>query len=179
MPRLISRYFRTKTVLALTILLGLMSLPDAAGRWTELVQPTAQAAGNFTVNSTGDDWDNVPGDGVCDTGTGVCTLRAAIQESESNGTADAIDFAPAMSGQTISITQNFTAIFQSLTITGPGANLLTVQRSTADGVGEFRIFSISGDGGNLTISGLKITNGRAIVPVWLALVEPLGILARS
>jgi len=38
---------------------------------------------NFTVNSTDDLLDNAPGDGVCETGpaNGICTLRAAIQES--------------------------------------------------------------------------------------------------
>ena len=38
---------------------------------------------NFTVNSTDDLIDNSPGDGACETGpaNGICTLRAAIQES--------------------------------------------------------------------------------------------------
>ena len=34
----------------------------------------------LTVTATDDDHDAVPGDGVCDTGGGVCTLRAAIEE---------------------------------------------------------------------------------------------------
>src|SRR5207248_11767028 len=38
----------------------------------------------FVVNSTGDGDDAFPGDGVCETqaGSGVCTLRAAIEETE-------------------------------------------------------------------------------------------------
>ena len=35
----------------------------------------------FTVNSTGDGTDRNTGDGVCDDGSGNCTLRAAIQEA--------------------------------------------------------------------------------------------------
>ncbi|NOZ04196.1 MAG: T9SS type A sorting domain-containing protein [FCB group bacterium] len=38
----------------------------------------------FTVNSTGDGEDLNQGDGICDDGTGDCTLRAAIQESNNN-----------------------------------------------------------------------------------------------
>lgn len=37
-------------------------------------------AATFTVNSTGDDPDASPGNGVCQTAGGQCTLRAAIQE---------------------------------------------------------------------------------------------------
>src|SRR5262245_31858194 len=35
----------------------------------------------FIVNSTVDAGDAAPGDGVCDSGTGACTLRAAVQET--------------------------------------------------------------------------------------------------
>ena len=38
----------------------------------------------FSVNSTADAEDKVPGDGVCDAGGGLCTLRAALTESESS-----------------------------------------------------------------------------------------------
>lgn len=38
-------------------------------------------AATFTVNSTGDEDDASPGNGVCQTAGGQCTLRAAIQES--------------------------------------------------------------------------------------------------
>lgn len=42
--------------------------------------PSALAA-TFTVNSTADDDDASPGNGVCQTAGGACTLRAAIQEA--------------------------------------------------------------------------------------------------
>ncbi|GIW03226.1 NEW3 domain-containing protein [Roseiflexus sp.] len=42
--------------------------------------PSALAA-TFTVNSTADDPDASPGNGVCQTAGGQCTLRAAIQEA--------------------------------------------------------------------------------------------------
>ncbi|GIK56540.1 MAG: hypothetical protein HND44_03265 [Chloroflexi bacterium] len=46
----------------------------------------------FTVNSTADATDAVPGDGVCETapGNGICTLHAAIRESNALAGADEI-----------------------------------------------------------------------------------------
>src|SRR5262249_26576076 len=35
----------------------------------------------YVVNNLGDEMDDVPGDGICATSTGVCTLRAAIMEA--------------------------------------------------------------------------------------------------
>ncbi|PCJ01502.1 MAG: hypothetical protein COB15_00865 [Flavobacteriales bacterium] len=51
---------------------------------------TPLIAQNFTVNSTLDAVDVNPGDGVCDDGSGNCTLRAAIQESNALGGAHTI-----------------------------------------------------------------------------------------
>ena len=44
----------------------------------------AHAAGTFTVNSLGDTPDAVPGNGLCADAGGACTLRAAIEEANSN-----------------------------------------------------------------------------------------------
>lgn len=41
--------------------------------------PTALAA-TFTANSTADDPDKTPGNGLCLTEAGDCTLRAAVQD---------------------------------------------------------------------------------------------------
>src|SRR5689334_17674897 len=58
----------------------------------------------FTVNSTADTPDAHPGDGVCRTAAGVCTLRAAIQESNLAGTKDTISFGIGTSAKTIVLT---------------------------------------------------------------------------
>jgi CSLREA domain-containing protein len=52
---------------------------------------TARAA-DFVVNDPTDVVDAVPGDGVCETGSGtrVCTLRAAIQEANAAAGADTV-----------------------------------------------------------------------------------------
>src|SRR5438552_14349791 len=48
----------------------------------------------FVVNSTGDGDDAFPGDGQCETavGNGVCTLRAAIEETNAHAGGDGIFF---------------------------------------------------------------------------------------
>jgi CSLREA domain-containing protein len=51
--------------------------------------PAAWAA-SFTVNSTADAVDAKPGDGICATATGTCTLRAAIQEANALTGADTV-----------------------------------------------------------------------------------------
>lgn len=86
-----------------------------------------------------------------DGGTG--SLRQALADA-SNG--DTIDFA--VTG-TITLTTGQLVVGSSVTISGPGANQLTVQRSTDVGTPDFRIFYIS-PGKTATISGMTITNGH-------------------
>ncbi|HVS64072.1 MAG TPA: right-handed parallel beta-helix repeat-containing protein [Thermoanaerobaculia bacterium] len=63
-------------------------LADRQEPWLRL---SAAGGGGIAVNSNGDDADGDVGDGVCDTGslsggfTGLCTLRAAIQEHNTGG----------------------------------------------------------------------------------------------
>ncbi|MEE9290106.1 MAG: CSLREA domain-containing protein, partial [Alphaproteobacteria bacterium] len=46
-----------------------------------IIQSVAAKAADFTVNSTLDAVDANPGDGICQTASGDCTLRAAIGEA--------------------------------------------------------------------------------------------------
>ena len=48
---------------------------------------------------------------------------------------------------------------RSLTITGPGADLLSVKRSNAAGIPEFRVLHITSGNFAVTVSGLTVTNG--------------------
>jgi predicted outer membrane repeat protein len=101
---------------------------------------TAQAA-TLTVTNSAD--------------SGAGTLRQAILDASPSG-GDTINFA--VTG-VITLTIGELAIAKNLTITGPGANVLTVRRNPAGGTPEFRIFFI-GNGANVTISNLTIRNGR-------------------
>src|SRR6266567_2856916 len=81
------------------------------------------------------------------------SLRQALADA-SNG--DTINFS--VTG-TITLTTGQLVVGSSVTVNGPGANQLTVQRSTDLGTPDFRIFYIS-SGKTVTISGLTITYGQ-------------------
>lgn len=103
-------------------------------------------AATLTVRSTADAGGTCPG--------ADCTLRQAIVAAASG---DTIAFSlPANSAITLTSAQLL--ISKDLTVRGLGANLLTVQRSTALGTLAFRIFHIDGNF-NVSISGLTIANG--------------------
>jgi parallel beta-helix repeat protein len=61
-----------------------------------LASPALYAQSTYTVNSDGGDSDANPGDGICATAYGVCTFRAAIEESNLDGHASTINFSQQM-----------------------------------------------------------------------------------
>ncbi len=93
------------------------------------------AAATFTVNSPADVVDNNPGNGFCDTGGGVCTLRAAIMEANHTpGGGAAIHFG----------------------LPGEVTYLLSIPKSGSDGeaTGDLNItrtMSLLGNGAGITI----------------------------
>jgi len=98
---------------------------------------------------------------------GVGSLRHAITQANSTGTADTIEFGEAVFG-TIHIGSQLPTITEPLTIVGPGAHLLTIDAGNgADGIfgtGDgWRIFNIDdGDDENfidVEISGVTLTGG--------------------
>src|SRR5690349_2868390 len=112
---------------------------------------TTRAAVTFNVNSLLDTPDVAPGNGECLDANGKCTLRAAIQEANSFGGDDSINFS--VTG-TINLTGALPVLSSNVNISGPGSSLLTVRRDIG---GFYRIFQSSGTS---SISGLTITNGR-------------------
>jgi predicted outer membrane repeat protein len=94
---------------------------------------------------------------VADSGPG--TLRQAILDANANAGADTIDFALGGGPHTISLSSGTLGIRDSVTITGPGADLLTVRR---DSGGDYGIFNINGGPdliAHVTLDGMTITNG--------------------
>jgi len=138
-----------------------------------LVVASAHGA-TFTVNSTADATDAQPGDGVCETapGNGVCTLRAAIQETNALLGADTIVlpagtytltlphinasfFDPDSSGGALDISDD-------VTITGAGAASTIVQGGATLATAVDRVFTVglpAGASHIVTISGVTIMNG--------------------
>jgi hypothetical protein len=80
------------------------------------------------------------------------TLRAVLAAAHSG---DTIQFARALDGQTITLTQGQLVVNQGVTIDGPGASELAISGNSAS-----RLFEI-GSGGKVTISGLTLTDGIA------------------
>ena len=140
----------------------------------------ASAHGQFIVNSTGDaDRWPVPL-AACETDPFTpgdqCTLRAAIQTANLSPDSSTISFNipttdPGYNPQTGSYTINFQSalpdISTDMTISGPGAEKLTVMRSRATGTPSFRIFNVTTSGAVTvppikhvaTFSGLTIRDG--------------------
>jgi hypothetical protein len=97
----------------------------------------AHASTTFTVNSASDFADVNVGDGVCDAdfaAGNLCTLRAAINESNAIAGEDTIDFAiPGTGVKTISPQTNLPTIVDAVTIAGlsqPGSSGNTLSRGT-------------------------------------------------
>jgi hypothetical protein len=86
--------------------------------------------------------------------SGAGSLRQAITDACDGST---ITFGNTVTSP-ITLTTADLVIDKNLTITGPGANLLTVERSSLAGTPLFRIFTIN-SGLTVTISGLTVTNG--------------------
>ncbi|MFY9621540.1 MAG: choice-of-anchor Q domain-containing protein [Pyrinomonadaceae bacterium] len=127
----------------------------------------APVAGTLTVNTGTDVGDTNIGDGNCDTdgnlGNGdQCTLRAAIQEGNFAGGGYTINFNLA-AGTVISLNTVLPGFSGNITISGPGSNSLTIQRSTAAGTGNFGILSFAPINGNFTnsVSGVTLSNGNS------------------
>src|SRR5262245_52965978 len=84
---------------------------------------------------------------------GAGSLRDAIAQADY---ADTIVFDPGLDGQTITLTSDALTIARSLSIQGPGAELLAVSGNDSN-----RVFVIE-KGVTVTIAGLTITHGRAV-----------------
>jgi parallel beta-helix repeat protein len=124
---------------------------------TNAVTVPAAAIGIFTVSLP----QTFTVTNVNDTGAG--SLRDAITQSNSTpGTADTIIFGPLFNTQqTISLTSGQLSVTDSVTVTGPGANLLTVRRDPGAS-SQFRVFNINPTGPvviTVSMTGMTITGG--------------------
>ncbi|HJZ71644.1 MAG TPA: fibronectin type III domain-containing protein [Vicinamibacterales bacterium] len=124
-----------------------------------ILAPSVAQAATFSVNSTLDAVDAIPGDGLCATAGGVCTLRAAIQEA--NALAGAHTIMVPAGTYTLTIRRVFLNdaatgdldISSNVIIQGAGADVTTVRSAVFD-----RVFEVM-PSGNATLRGLRITGG--------------------
>jgi CSLREA domain-containing protein len=117
----------------------------------------------FVVNSTGDGSDINPGDGLCVTATGECTLRAAIEEANALAGTDAINFNIDGGGvQRIAPTSELPIITGSVIIDGytqPGAQ----PNSLVVGNNAVLMIEVDGTNAGAGVDGLTITAGNSTV----------------
>ncbi len=123
--------------------------------------PAAVKFTSFVVNSTLDEADATPGDGVCLSASGYCTLRAAIQEANALPGPQVIKLNAGLYMLTIAgRSENNCAtgdldITDDLTITGKAAKNTFVNGGKLD-----RVFHLRGSI-SVTITNLTIQNGLA------------------
>ncbi len=113
---------RTKkqTMTGIKLIRSRHTLSSLTGCLLLLLASQSALAFNFTTNDTSDAVDNTPGDGICETGpaNGICTLRAAIQESNAWPGKDSIHVSTGTYTLSLSGTDNIAAV-GDLDITGP------------------------------------------------------------
>jgi CSLREA domain-containing protein len=132
--------------------------------------PTARAA-TFTVNSAADRSDANPGDGICRTSQGVCSLRAAIQEANALPGADTIQVnAGTYELEIVSVNADLPEtgdfdIHGPVTIFGAGAEQTIIDGgfplpgASPEQRGLDRLFEIHPTAGNVSIRDLTLREG--------------------
>jgi CSLREA domain-containing protein len=124
--------------------------------------PTGASAATFLVNTTVDAVDAVPGDGVCATIDGRCSLRAAVQESNALTGAQAISLPAGYYTLTIpgsggaGVGDLNVGANTQITITGTGPATTIID---ANGIGG--AFAVDVASGGLTLVGVTVQNGSA------------------
>lgn len=120
---------------------------------------SSTSALTFEVNDLGDQGDATPGDTFCATSGGTCTLRAAIEEiNATDASSNTVTFSPGLSlPGTILLGSSLPTIASSISIVGPGSDLLTI-----DGQGSVEILQINLTAyGTVYMSGLRFTGGTS------------------
>ena len=120
-------------------------------------------AATFVVNSTADQSDAVPGNGFCSVMTGICTLRAAIQEANALAGPDTIQLPANLYALSIAgVGEEMAAtgdldIRDDLTIDGAAAGTTFVDASTLDRV--FHVQPMNSATLSVTIRDVTIQHG--------------------
>ena len=124
-------------------------LAPAIGLLMITLMANADAA-TFNVVSTVDEEDATPGDGVCATTAGACTLRAAVTESNALAGPDVVNVAAG----TYTLASASLSISNDVSIIGASADTTLV-----DGAGLYRVFEVFSSGRTISFQALTIQNG--------------------
>lgn len=147
------------------------------GRIVPAARYEARAGLTFVVRSRGDERDAKPGDGRCLTASGVCSLRAAIQEANAASGPDTIAFdIPGSAPYRIQLTDRLPGLWSGGTLidgyTQPGA----APNTSADAFNGRVLVELVG-AGSRGFDGIVITSGGNTVrglslydlrrPIWI------------
>jgi CSLREA domain-containing protein len=139
----------------------------AAAAATLGLAASASAASPYTVNSVADTPDPVLDD-TCDVGGGICTLRAAIQEANANGGAQAINFSIGSGAATIPVGSELPPSGQPVEIDG------TTQPGFTNAAGP--LVTIDGSAlGGADVNGLTLNDSANVVGLGISGFPGAGI----
>ena len=123
-------------------------------------------AATFTVDITADAVDAVPGDGICATAAGACSLRAAVQEANALAGPDTIDLPAGTYVLTLAGPAEDAGasgdldVHDTLTITGAGAATTVIDGNASSRVVEASL-PFQGNPRTVTLSGVTVRNGKS------------------
>jgi CSLREA domain-containing protein len=150
------RIRRRASALALCLLFGQLPLLTPG-------QVQAQNANTLLVNSTADQVDLDPGDGICDADRAAgatCTLRAAIMEANSLGGSQTIQLPRGEYRLTIAGIDDNLALSGDLDITSDMTIIgISGSRPTIDGNGLDRVFHVGGAVNRVRFQNLVVRGG--------------------
>ncbi len=128
-----------------------------------LLVPLTSHAATFNVTSTIDRIDATPGDGLCATAIGLCTLRAAVMEANADATSDTINVAAGTYHLSRRGAGEDSAYTGDLDITNPvmivGSDATDGTAPVIDGLTRDRVFHVHAAAANSTINNLTINSG--------------------
>ena len=148
-----------KRSMALLMLIVLLGLPIS-------FTPATPQAKTYTVNSSATDPDANPGDGVCATAGGYCTLRAAIEEANRDGVESTINFAQKFQGSNAISGCTLPAITEdNTTIDASNQWDTTNNRPGVEITGSCTLLTINAS--NTTVLGLFFSGGSGSTGVYI------------
>jgi CSLREA domain-containing protein len=119
-----------------------------------LAQRAPAATPTYVVNTTADEDDANPGDGLCQSSQGHCSLRAAVQEANLLVGVPIIALPATSPGNPI-LVDVYISIHKSMTIEGAGTRATVVK---AAGFVASSVFYV--DGGDVVLRAMTIANGK-------------------
>jgi len=145
------------------------STPTFTPTGTPTPTPSPTPSQNFIVNTTADTQDVLPGNNICADANGMCSLRAAIMESNSAPDPNFISLAAGLYTTTLVAADDDANaggdldISSPIEIEGAGSAQTIIQANASPNTATERVFHILTGGSAVTISGVTVRHGGNLV----------------